>query len=61
MTELKPCPFCGNNLNAQCPLDTIYPDNRELTLWQVTCNDCGVMMLGESKEDAIASWNARIQ
>jgi Lar family restriction alleviation protein len=59
MTELKSCPFCGNDLNTQDHMDTIYPRDREMTLWQVVCQRCSATMLGESKEHAIDSWNQR--
>ena len=57
---LLPCPFCGNNLNEQDILDTVYPANRERTLYQVVCNCCSATMLGETYDDAISKWNTRI-
>ena len=56
---LKDCPFCGNDLNTQDHMDTVYPQDREMTLWQVVCQTCSATMLGESKEEAIDSWNKR--
>lgn len=56
---LKDCPFCGNDLNTQDHMDTVYPQDREMTLWQVVCQRCSATMLGESKEEAIDSWNKR--
>ena len=57
---LNPCPFCGRSLEYQDPLDTVYPANREMTLWQVVCNDCSATMLGETKQKAIDMWNTRV-
>ena len=56
----KPCPFCGNDLNAQDYMDTLYPSNRDATLWQVVCQLCSATMLGETKEEAVESWNNRV-
>lgn len=53
------CPFCGNDLNEQDILDTVYPANRERTLYQVVCA-CTATMLGETYDDAISKWNTRI-
>lgn len=58
-TELLPCPFCGYDVNENDPLDTVYPADREMTLWQVVCNDCSATAYGETKEDAITRWNTR--
>jgi hypothetical protein len=57
--NLKPCPFCGNDLNNQDPLDTVYPADREDTLYQVVCQVCSATILGESRQDAISCWNMR--
>lgn len=58
-TNLLPCPFCGGDLNNQDPMDTVYPSNRDKTLYQVVCNNCSATMLGESREEAITYWNTR--
>ena len=58
---LKECPFCGYDLNTQDYQDTVYPSNRDRTLWQVVCQQCSATMLGESKEEAISMWNTRYE
>lgn len=58
---LLPCPFCGQDLNKQDHMDTVYPAARDMTLWQVVCQTCSATMLGESKKDAIEHWNTRYE
>lgn len=62
--NLKPCPFCGHNLNTQDPLDTIYPVDREKTVYQIVCNEysggCDTTILGGSIVECINKWNRRI-
>lgn len=53
------CPFCGYDVNKNDPLDTIYPQNREMTFWQVVCCNCSATVFGVSKKDAIKNWNMR--
>ena len=60
MFELKPCPFCGRNIDDQDPLDTVYPSDREMSLWQVVCGSCSATMLGQTKVQAIEMWNMRV-
>jgi Lar family restriction alleviation protein len=59
MFELKPCPFCGRDIDDQDPMDTVYPMNREMSLWTVVCNDCNASIIGHSKVEAIEFWNTR--
>lgn len=64
--ELQSCPFCGHDMNQQyidSPEDTIYPMNRERTIWNIVCQDyaggCDAVVIGDSKEDCIEKWNKR--
>lgn len=69
--ELRPCPFCGNDLQAQYqaePLDTIYPGGNtrvagEYSYWQVVCGEwwggCSASVLGSSQLDCVEKWNKR--
>lgn len=54
------CPFCGNDLNAQDPQDTIYPIHG---MYQIVCQEnvggCSATILGDSREDCISLWNTR--
>lgn len=73
MTEILPCPFCGDTPKLEDP-DFVYPATRPeynndkgeffYPLWQATCcregTGCGAIMLGDSKEDAIKRWNTRV-
>jgi hypothetical protein len=65
--KFKLCPFCGNDLNKQDILDTVYPVARDqfgnYHIWRVVCQGnaggCDASILGDSKEEAIKSWNKR--
>lgn len=50
MTELKPCPFCGSEVNK------IRYDN----LWFVRCYACGAIGgIREDEDECIDVWNTR--
>jgi hypothetical protein len=53
------CPFCGNDLNEQDYLDTIYPLNREKTLYNCVCNHCEASVIGYNAYDVLKRWNYR--
>lgn len=57
---LKHCPFCGYDVNENDPMDTVYPLNREHTLWNVVCQECTATILGVTKQHAIDLWNTRV-
>lgn len=61
-TVPKPCPFCGLTPDLD-DVDFLHPLNRERTLWGAHCAEaaggCGASMLGDSREDALARWEAR--
>jgi len=64
--ELKPCPFCGFDLDAfEYFDDTIYPKGRDRTVWSVNCahfaGGCDASVLGDSEQDAINNWNKRVK
>ena len=49
MDELKPCPFCGGHARMNIVMDSVG----------VSCRLCGASLIDETREDAIAAWNAR--
>jgi len=50
MSELLPCPFCGNQ--------SICSDGRK-GWYEITCPNCGVEMGDVSEAEAVAAWNRR--
>ena len=63
MSELKPCPFCGDTDDIVVERKDCY--ECELDYYVVKCDGCG-LQLGfglefESEEEAIAAWNRRAQ
>ena len=56
---LLPCPFCG----GEADIEEISgnPFTNEPYTWAVGCKDCNVGWYKETKEDAIAAWNRRVQ
>ena len=65
MTELKPCPFCGNaKLDIAGSEDVFTDDNFSFS---IQCNGCGDAMVFEESADslkaaenlAVKVWNAR--
>lgn len=61
ISKLLPCPFCGNDVSTQDPLDTVYPCDRQMTLFQTVCNSCSATVLGETGDEAVANWNRRVK
>ena len=65
LQRIKPCPFCGHDLNTQDELDTIYPVGHsfDTPVYQIVCQTssggCDASILGDSKEDCIRRWNRR--
>ena len=57
MSELKPCPFCGNK-EIECSIQRFFND---MTLLTVCCSKCGARVLrGESfPGEVINAWNRR--
>lgn len=55
MTELEPCPFCGNEYIS------VIPSVDKIVYW-CKCEECGVeTSCYENKADAIQAWNRRVQ
>ena len=49
MDELRECPFCGGHARMGLMCGSVG----------VTCQLCGASLVNETKETAIAAWNAR--
>lgn len=61
---LKPCPFCGNDLNRQDFYhDTVYPVGTTPRLYSINCDEgsggCGVQILGDNVQAVVRKWNTR--
>lgn len=58
MTELKPCPFCGNKQ----PRILTFAEHYRLPMYRgqraIECS-CGAFVRGAGNEAAIAAWNRR--
>lgn len=59
MAELKPCPFCGKQPSSD-KITIISTHGRKKEIEVVMCQ-CGGIMLGLSKEEAIEAWNRRVE
>lgn len=60
MSEIKLCPWCGRNPRVQqCKIwyDQLHGDPQQD--YRVICPDCNVEKKAHTKENAIATWNAR--
>lgn len=56
---------CNFNMDEDTLLDSLYPINREKTVWNFCCqihnNGCGRIVYGRSKEETIERWNDKEQ
>jgi uncharacterized Zn finger protein len=50
MTELKPCPFCGEDLFK---IKSLYAPF-------IKCEYCGTMRSGHTLDECIEQWNRRV-
>lgn len=56
MTEIEPCPFCGN---SEVEWDELY-DSSTGTYQYLSCSECGCSgPLGKTHEEAAELWNTR--
>lgn len=56
MTELKPCPFCGDKPTVK------MHKNRYSDWWIVSCPKCHITQTGNAHEfrfEAVEAWNRR--
>ena len=63
MSELKPCPFCGNKFIEimHCHTPAVDP-KRRLPYFPIGCSECGAWIECEStEEEAIEAWNRRAE
>jgi len=68
LVVLKPCPFCGNPVDAEdgdvlhTTPSFIDPNER---IWVLNCpvsaDGCGVQVYGDTKQEVIARWNSRYE
>lgn len=59
MSDLKPCPFCGEPTMHH--IFTMVPDDQEAQLYtQITCERCKASISKDSRSAAIAGWNRRL-
>lgn len=62
MSDLKPCPFCGNRAYI------IYLDEEleecayesEIEFYMIKCGSCSGNVLDSDRDAAILAWNSRI-
>ena len=60
MSELKPCPFCGEKENIKV-VDTPIGNYANL-FFKVVCRACGASsVLDKDRETTIAAWNRRAE
>lgn len=57
MNELKPCPFCGAEVEVKDDCDVYWIECDCLSTSCCGCSRAG--MSGETKQQAIAAWNTR--
>jgi hypothetical protein len=52
MTELNPCPICGNP-------PTLIEDKYANSKWRIVCNNSNhrVIVYGSTEEEAVNRWN----
>lgn len=59
MSDLKPCPFCGEKADLIC-VPSYFKQGLSSTGWLVKCLSCYVhQMPYRSDHDAIEAWNRR--
>lgn len=60
---LKPCPFCGWDIGDNQPFITEKEVGHDLysSVHAIQCDECGVMMYGETREEVIEKWNRRVK
>lgn len=56
---------CNLNMDEDTLLDSLYPINREKTVWNFCCqihnNGCGRIVYGRSEQKAVERWNNKEQ
>ena len=52
MTELLPCPFCGEKPALISPCESDH-------MWAISCSYCCMELASVSKEEAVKRWNTR--
>lgn len=61
MSELKPCPFCGNRAYLfSVDEEGCCINEDEADAWAVRCGKCSARMCEMIKEVVIDEWNRRV-
>jgi len=59
MNELKPCPFCGSEVELRGS-EKELTSGENISYWYVICPECGASVYGsKDKATAIEAWNTR--
>jgi Lar family restriction alleviation protein len=60
--KLKPCPFCGEEMNAEFDIGIKYWGILPEKLYYIHCGCCGGRAgIRDTKQEAVESWNRRIE
>ena len=64
MTELKPCPFCGEKPFMHCDINPVNVDRgreESRTMYFVMCSNCSALVSDSSWDGVVEEWNRRVE